>query len=122
MMLADQTTQNEGQTGEGRYDMLLRKPKGGDFIIELKYLKVEAEAEGGGDSAASGTNKGSKKKSSTVVRREMAELARKAMRQIEEKYQSGFAGGGRPVCKVAVVVAGRTKVLAEFEEAQKRRP
>jgi hypothetical protein len=115
MMMADQHVQNQGQTGEGRFDMLLRAPDK-DLVIELKYVKFDEPAP---DVVAAGKTsaKNDDEKPETALCRERAKQARTAMRQIEEKYQDAFLGADRPVYKVALVVAGRTKVLAEFEKA-----
>jgi hypothetical protein len=49
------------------------------------------------------------------LREQMAPLAREALKLIEGKYADKFEGGSGRVIKVALVIARRTFVLAQFE-------
>jgi hypothetical protein len=89
MVLAEQYSHNEVYTVDGRYDTHIKDPAGNDFIIELKYTRLEED---------------------------MAEQAQVALDHKGRKYFYAFSEGGNHIYKVALVVARQNKVLAVIEE------
>ena len=110
MFLADQPVKAQEQTGTGRMDLSLAGPERVDFIIELKHFK-EAKKKGAKKKDAK------KDEDPALLHEPMSKLAMEAMDRIERDYVPDFEGRGARLVKVAVVVARRTTVLAEFEEA-----
>jgi hypothetical protein len=104
MLLAGADIITEGSVGDGRYDASYIAPDGTVFVFELKYCPLK-----GPDGVKFSKEEESKLK--------MEKSAIEAMKQINEtNYTKPFKGIGSPIYKVALVVGGRTEVLAVFEK------
>jgi hypothetical protein len=103
----------EYHTGEGRLDATVMDPADNVFVIELKYLVVEEEQE----NSLVPPKKAAKPPKDLAQQMEV--LAREALCQINKKYAPTFLVGPNRVFSVALVVAGRTTVLAQIEDAKK---
>ena len=136
MHAANQNSTACGATSRGRFDLLIEHNKD-NYIIEMKVLKLRRK--GGGDNF-DGPPRGAKEAASDAeaaeiewappktpeerkaLRRRMANLAKKALEQIEARYAPSYANGPGRVIKVALVVAKRTEVHVEIEPSGPRRP
>jgi hypothetical protein len=107
MIIADQAYHTQTQTSHGRTDIDLRGKNSDVFIIEIKLYREKIKSY---DPYVPPDTP----KEAAGLRQRMAPLAKKAMSQINKKYVQSFKGEGR-IIKVALVVARRTFVLAEFE-------
>jgi hypothetical protein len=103
--MADKIIVNEVSVAEGRFDSYYQAPDGTHFIIELKHCPWK---EKGDDTKITYSDAQIKKMSEN-----MENKAAEAMRQIETRnYAQAYRGLGQPIYKVALVVGGRSRVLA----------
>jgi hypothetical protein len=110
MMMAKQPCEPRKPTAYGLMDFQMIGPKGDMYIIELKLLKEPKNKRGEEPTPPDEPNEIAK------LRATMSPLARKALNQIGQKYVNDFTDRPIRVIKVALVIARRSFVLAEFEE------
>jgi hypothetical protein len=102
MLLAGADIVTEGSRGDGKFDASYTASDGTVFVFELKYCPLK-----GPDSAKLSTDESKLK---------MEKSAIEAMKQIvETNYTKPFRGVSYTIYKVALVLGGRTEVLAVFE-------
>jgi hypothetical protein len=106
MLIAGEKYDSEVTVGDGRYDGRFWAPDGTLFIFELKYCDL-------GKFAA--------KRNPVKEVKKMMKMAKKAMKQIENKnYTKPYRGLGYDIYKAALVVGGRTEVYIEFKKEESR--
>jgi hypothetical protein len=94
-------------------DFYIKNKNNDEHIIEIKYLEEPK------DSSGKYPVPPTKPDEAASLREKMAPKAREALRQVTEKYtQSPERGPGRLI-KVALVIARRTFVLAQFETLER---
>jgi hypothetical protein len=108
MFFAKVRYHSQEHTAHGRLDLHLTSPSGDEFIIEFKLYREDKPKNRPlvppiGEEAIA------------KLRSQMAPLAKTALKQITERYQSKFGVGRGRVVKVALVIARRTFVLVKFE-------
>ncbi|MDR2199506.1 MAG: ATP-binding protein [Deltaproteobacteria bacterium] len=98
MLFAGASPMPEVSVGNGRYDLGYKADDVGYFVFEIKYCSIETNNEGN-------------------LSERMECAVYKAMKQIKVKnYTKHMLGQNYPIYKVALVVGGRSKVLALFEQ------
>jgi hypothetical protein len=108
LALAGQGVTAEGEAGDGRFDAHLRAATGEDFIVEIKYGRVQDFGPFPEDAA--GKNERIKKGLENLVARALAQIEGK-------KYAKKFQGANSRIWKTALVISERTDVMIFFEEA-----
>jgi hypothetical protein len=108
MLMAQSGIQSLEHTGQGRMDVLLSGQVDDDYVIELKLYKEEIPKNGTLDPPIS-------VEEITELRKLMSPLAQDSLKQINKRYIRKFKGGSGRVIKVALVIARRILVLAQFE-------
>jgi hypothetical protein len=121
MTLANQSVETEVSTSDGYIDIVLKISKSEIFIIEMKYIKTEEEEQDANCHQIKLNRPVHKPKAKAKSDEEITHLihikAIEALKQIDEKnYLSKFLGLGLIINKIAIVIYGRTKVHAIFDD------
>jgi hypothetical protein len=114
MFFAKQSVNASSHTSHGIIDILLRDKYGNNYIIELKYHAEPKDSSGKYPALPQGPEEEAR------LRQAMAPLAREALSQISRKYQQTHSRGPGKLIKVALVIARRSFVLAEFEVVRRQ--
>jgi hypothetical protein len=124
--VSDQVCEPQKVVGEGVPGLIVRTPRGDDYVIEIKYVKFKSERKepqinATGETkeipAAKTINPGDGVRAAENNEKMKAAL-KEAFDQIErDKYYYAFQGGGHKIYKVAIVIGGRTDVMIAFQEA-----
>ncbi|MDR1657085.1 MAG: PD-(D/E)XK nuclease domain-containing protein, partial [Deltaproteobacteria bacterium] len=106
--IAGQKVTLEVSVAEGRFDAYYQAPDGTRFVIEFKYCPWQEKDD---DTKITYSDAQLKKLSE-----DMEKKADEATRQIETRnYAQPYRKPGQTIYKVALVVGGRTRVLAVFK-------
>jgi hypothetical protein len=109
MYWVNQAFQPEEHTTHGRIDLHFTGPKGDEYLIELKLHKER------NTSSPSKPLAPPEPADLPRLRKAMAKTAAAALNQIDKKYASKFIHGDTRVVCLALVIARRRFVLAEFK-------
>jgi hypothetical protein len=112
--LSGQWFQTQEHTTHGRLDIEVIGPQGDDYIVEIKLYREEKPPNEPLRVPRDAVGK-------AQLRGAMVHLAQEALTQIDEKYASNVEGGDNRVVKVALVIARRIFVLAQFETLENAR-
>jgi hypothetical protein len=108
MLMANQPFQPQEHTAHRRIDVHLTGQGDDEYIIELKLYREEKSKSG--PLVPPKTDE-----EIAELQGQIASLTREALNQIEVKYADKYEGGSGRLIKVALVIARRTLVLAQFE-------
>jgi hypothetical protein len=109
MSLANQAVLPQEHTAHGRIDLHFTGPNGDEYLIELKLHKER------NTSSPTVLGEPTEPADEARLRKAMAKTAAAALNQIDKKYAKKFTGGDTKVVRLALVIARRTFVLAEFK-------
>jgi hypothetical protein len=132
MTIAGQPLLPHEHTAHGILDIHLRGHDGDEFIIELKVLNERGKTKSLRSDPpeiqreAAREDQGKKpvpcyaglpvtEKEKASLRKRMATLAKRAIRQINAKYADKFMGRSGRLIKVALIIARRSYVLVNFD-------
>jgi hypothetical protein len=109
MSTAGQPFDVQRHTSHGILDLWVKGKGDDDYIIEFKLFKEEKDSSGNYPVPPREPEERAR------LRERMATMADKAMKQIDEKYAPSLGRGPGRLIKVAMVIARRDFVLAQFE-------
>jgi hypothetical protein len=113
LFLAGVVTESEELTADGRIDVLYKAKNGTTFVIELKYCPRKTTGKNDGKGQSEEDDEALDEK----LKEDMKAALEDAMKQTDCKQHAlRHRVEGAAIQKVALVVGGRTQVLAAFRE------
>ena len=113
MLMAGQPLAVQKHASHGIIDLYVKGKRDDEYIVEFKLFKEDKDSSGNYPVPPTDPEETDR------LRQKMAPLAVEAMKQITDKYALSHAKGPGRLFKVAMVVARRTFVLAQFEAVQR---